>query len=138
MSPARKSAAKRPGLPATKAQNVDAYISAAPAHTREMMKQLRGIIRKEAPDAEERISYRMPMYMYQGMFLGFAAYERHVGFYAISSAIMKSHAKELESYTTGKGSVQLPLDRKLPAGLIRSMVRQRIAEKVAKAAGKKK
>ena len=115
------------------AKTVDAYLAEATPRARAMMKQLRAIIRKETPGVEERISYRMPMYKYKGMFLGYAAFERHVGFYAISQAIMKTHAKELAGYVTGKGSVQLPLDRKLPVTLIRGMVRQRIAEKDARA-----
>ncbi len=120
----------------SKAKTVEAYIAEAAPAQRAMMKQLRAIIRKEAPDAVEGISYRMPFYKYKGMLLGFASFERHIGFYAISGAIMKTHAKQLDGYVTGKGSVQLPLDRKFPAALVRSMVRQRVAEKDAKAASK--
>ena len=84
------------------ARSVTAYIAAAPAASRAMLKQLRGLIRAGAPNAEEVISYRMPMYKYHGMLLGFAAFEHHVGFYAISTAIQKAHAAELVGFKTGK------------------------------------
>ena len=117
-----------------KAKDVDGYIKAAPPKARALMKQLRAIIRKTAPkETIEKISYRMPFYMYKGMFLGYAAFEHHVGFYAISQRIMKRHAKELKNYVTGKGSIQLPLDRRLPVKLVTAMVKERVAEKDAKA-----
>ena len=135
MSPTAKKAAKPNRMKVSTAKTVDAYIAEANPKQRAMMKQLRAIIKKESPaETTEAISYRMPMYKYKGMLLGYAAFDRHIGFYAISTAIMKTHAKQLEGYTTGKGSIQLPLDQKLPVGLIRSMVRQRVAEKDAKAA----
>ena len=120
----------------SKAKTVDAYIRQAPPHTRAMLKQLRAIVKQEAPDAVEGISYHMPMYKYHGMFLGYCAFEHHIGFYAISQAIMKRHARELKGFVIGKGSVQLPLDRKLPVKLVRAMVKERVAEKDAKAAGR--
>ncbi len=119
-----------------KAKDVDAYIARAPLPARRIMKQLRAIIRAEAPDAEETISYRMPMYKHHGMLVGFAAFERHVGFYAISN-VAKKYAKELAGYHTGKGSVQFPLGEKLPATLVRRMVKGRVAENEAKAAAKR-
>ncbi len=74
---------------------VTAYIAAAPAPARKIMTELRRIVRAAAPDAEEVISYRMPMYKHHGMLVGFAAFAHHVGFYAISTAVTKTHAREL-------------------------------------------
>jgi uncharacterized protein YdhG (YjbR/CyaY superfamily) len=119
-------------MKASKARTVDEYIKETPPHTRAMLKQLRAIVKKAAPDAVEGISYHMPMYKYRGMLLGFCAFERHIGFYAISQPIIKRHAKELEGFVTGKGSIQLPLERKLPVALLRAMVKERVAEKDAK------
>lgn len=118
----------------SKAKTVDAYIAEAPPEHQRMMKQLRGIIKDIVPaETTEGISYRMPMYKYKGMLLGYAAFNEHVGFYAISSAILKRHAEELEGYTTGKGSVQLPVGRKLPVVMVRAMITERVAEKDAAA-----
>jgi len=72
------------------------------------------------------------------MLLGFAGYEHHVGFYAISPAIQQAHAAELVGYKTGKGSVQFPLGTRLPVTLIKRMVAERVAEKERKAGAKAK
>ena len=120
-----------------KAKDVPSYIAAAPLPARRMMTRLRSIIREEAPDAEETISYRMPMYKYHGMLVGFAAFAHHVGFYAIKN-VQQKYANELAPYHTGKGSVQFPLDGKFPAALVRQIVRDRVLENSAKAAAKAK
>ena len=141
MSPAKKTTTttKKPPsrMMAVVAHSVDDYINKAYPETRNMMRQLRGIIKDVAPtETEEVISYRMPMYKYKGMLLGYASFERHVGFYAISQAILKRHKAELEGYVTGKGSLQLPIGQKLPVQLIRAMIRERVEEKDAAAAAK--
>lgn len=117
------------------ARSVDEYIAAAPLPAQRLMKRMRNIIRDVAPEAVEGISYRMPMYKHHGMLVGFAAFERHVGFYAISTGITK-YAAELAPYKTGKGSVQFPLGSKLPVQLIRAIVQDRVAENEAKRAKK--
>jgi len=78
------------------------------------------------------------MYKYHGMLLGFAAYEHHVGFYAISTAIQQAHAAELKGYKTGKGSIQFPLGTRLPINLVRRMVAERVAENERKASAEAK
>ena len=55
---------------------VDEYIDAFPPKVRAILRRVRRTIREEAPDAEERISYRMPSYALHGAlvyFGGFAA-----------------------------------------------------------------
>ena len=68
-------------------ENVPAYISEFPAETKKMLKQLRSIIKENAPNAEEIISYKMPAYKYLGMLVYFAGYQHHIGFYPGASTI---------------------------------------------------
>ena len=111
----------------TKYENVEAYIAAAPAHTRARLKQLRAIIKKAAPAADESISYMMPFYACNGVLCYFAGYERHIGFYPTGSAIV--HFKtQLVPYKTSKGTVRFPLDAPLPVALIQNIVKFRIKE----------
>ncbi len=118
-----------------KPKDVDEYISWFPAETQKLLKQIRAIIRKAAPKAEEVISYNMPAYKLNGMLAFFAAYPRHIGFYPIPSGLA-AFRKELSVYKQGKGSVQFPLDKPLPVGLITRIVKFRVKENLQKAKNK--
>ena len=118
-----------------KATSIDEYIAEFPPSTRAVLEQMRGIIRAEAPEATETMSYAIPTFDVNGTHLvHFAGYERHVGFYPGASGIA-AFADELASYKSAKGSVQFPLGRPLPEDLIRRMVRFRLAEAGAAASG---
>ena len=43
-------------------RTIDEYIEASPPHVRSILKRIRSTIRKVVPEAEERISYRMPAF----------------------------------------------------------------------------
>lgn len=107
---------------AKKRKNVDAFIAARPKDIAEKLQQIRLIIMTTCPDAVESISYGMPAYKLNGKpLVYFSAFAHHIGFYATPSG-HTAFAKELASYKQGKGSVQFPLDTKLPLALIKKMV----------------
>jgi uncharacterized protein YdhG (YjbR/CyaY superfamily) len=110
-----------------KAVTVDDYIAQFPAATQKVLKQMRKLITKNAPAAEESISYGMPAYKLNGPLVYFAGYENHVGLYATPSG-HAAFKRELSVYKTGKGSVQFPLDEPLPADLITRIVQFRLKE----------
>jgi uncharacterized protein YdhG (YjbR/CyaY superfamily) len=116
------------------ARTIDDYIAAFPAATRAVLEELRAIIRAAAPGAVETISYAIPTFDFDGRHLvHFAGYARHVGFYPTPGGIV-AFAEELAGYKTSKGSVQFPLDRPLPADLIRRIVAFRVEEEAQRAA----
>lgn len=118
------------------ASDVDAYISSFTGKTQTALEQMRSIIKKAAPAAEEVISYGMPGYKLDGVLVYFAGYDRHIGFYPTPSGI-ENFKKELADYKTAKGSIQFPLDGKLPVWLITQIVKFRVAENKEKAAKKR-
>jgi uncharacterized protein YdhG (YjbR/CyaY superfamily) len=118
------------------ATTVDAYIAQFEEPVHGLLLQLRSLIHKAAPKAEEGISYGMPAYKYMGPLVYFAGYAKHVGLYATPSG-NKAFAKELAGYKTSKGTIQFPLDKKLPATLITKLVKFRVKENEATAAVKK-
>lgn len=111
----------------TVVQNVDQYISSFPKDTQKLLKQLRTTIKKAAPEADEVISYQMPAYNFYGRLVYFAAYEKHIGFYPMPSAI-ENFKNELSTYNTSKGTVQFPLDKPLPLPLITKITSFRVKE----------
>jgi len=117
-------------------QSIDQYIASFPPETRVLLEQMRTIIRKAAPQAEEVISYQMPAYKQDGMLVYFAGYPKHIGFYPTGSGIA-AFKKEIAAYKNSKGAVQFPLDKRLPAGLITKMVKFKLKENREKAKAKK-
>jgi uncharacterized protein YdhG (YjbR/CyaY superfamily) len=110
------------------ATTIDEYIAAFPPGTRRVLEELRALIRSEAPDATETISYAIPTFDMNGMHLvHFAGYEKHVGFYPTGRGI-EAFKEELRPYKSGKGSVQFPLGRPVPWDLVRRIVRSRVAD----------
>jgi len=100
--------------------NTDKYIASFPKETQTLLEEMRQTILKAAPKAEEIISYAMPEFKINGgMLVYFAGYKNHIGFYALPSG-NAAFKKELSEYKMGKGSIQFPIDQKLPTALIPS------------------
>jgi uncharacterized protein YdhG (YjbR/CyaY superfamily) len=119
-------------------RSIDDYIAGFPPQTRRILEELRRTIRKAAPRAEERISYRMPAFAENGILVWFAAHKNHIGFYPTAGGI-QAFRRELAKYAISKGTVQLPMDKPLPLGLIARIVTFRVAENARpKAAGRRK
>lgn len=108
--------------------DVDAYIAAAPKAAQPRLRELRRIIRACAPEATEKISYRMPFYMHHGMLVAFSAHKAHVGLYVLTGTFLQAYRKDLAGYETSAGTVRFPLDRPVPAALVRKLVRARVKE----------
>ena len=108
-------------------ENTDAYIASQPEGVQPLLQQMRDIIRKAAPKAEEVISYGMPAFKGFRVLVYFAAAREHIGFYPTSSGI-KQFKDEFGGYKWSKGAVQFPLSEPLPAKLITRIVKFRVAE----------
>jgi len=109
-------------------QSVDEYISCFPSEIQKRLSDIRSVIKKEAPEAAEKITYRMPAYTFRGMMmLYFAAHSKHTGLYPFPSAVT-TFREELSSYKNARGSIQFPHDKPLPLKLISEIVKFRVQE----------
>jgi uncharacterized protein YdhG (YjbR/CyaY superfamily) len=123
--------------PRTDFKTIDEYIAGFPEDVQGKLSEVRSAIRKAAPDATEKISYRMPGFDYNGSLVWFAAFKNHIGFYPTSSGISQFE-DELKKYAYSKGAIQFPIDKPIPLRLIARIVKFRVAENAAKKAiGKK-
>jgi uncharacterized protein YdhG (YjbR/CyaY superfamily) len=111
---------------------INEYIATFPKEIQAILKKLRKEIKDAAPDAAERISYRMPAFYLKGNLVYFAAFKKHIGFYPTASGI-KAFKKEISTYKNSKGAVQFPIDKPLPYDLIRKIVKFRVLENLKKA-----
>jgi uncharacterized protein YdhG (YjbR/CyaY superfamily) len=117
---------------------IDQYVNGFPDDVRRILNELRATIRAAAPEASEKISYRMPTFYYNGNLVHFAAYPHHIGFYPTPSGI-DAFEDELGKYKRAKGSVQFPIDEPLPLDLIARIVKHRVRENGSrKGSGRKK
>lgn len=107
--------------------DIDGYIALYPPEIQEKLQAIRKVIQEEAPEASEKISYRMPTFFLNGNLVHFAAFKNHIGFYPCPSGIT-NFAERFSEYPSSKGAVQFPLDKPLPFELIREVVRFRVGE----------
>lgn len=118
-------------------KTIDDYIAGCPEDVQAVLQKIRVTIRKAAPNAEETINYGIPTFTLKGNLVHFGASKKHIGFYPAPSGIEK-FKKELSVYEGAKGSVQLPLDKPMPLGLISKIVKFRVKENLERAAAKGK
>jgi uncharacterized protein YdhG (YjbR/CyaY superfamily) len=114
-----------------KPRNIDEYIAGFPKDIQRLLEQMRLTIKKAAPAAEETIKYAMPTFTLHGNLVHFAAFKNHIGFYPVPTGI-EAFKKELAAYKGGKGSVQFPIDKPLPLGLVAKIAKFRVIENTKK------
>jgi uncharacterized protein YdhG (YjbR/CyaY superfamily) len=111
--------------------SVDEYIRSFPAPTRRILRELRAVMREAAPEATEKISYGIPTLFQNGNLVHYAAYEKHIGLYGAPRS-PREFDRKLRKYRTGKGTLQFPIDRKLPLALVRQIVKLRVKQNSAR------
>jgi uncharacterized protein YdhG (YjbR/CyaY superfamily) len=117
-------------------ETVDEYLATLPDGQREVLEELRATIRATAPEAEETISYRIPLYQHHGHLVGFAAFKNHLSLFVTNSEVRTEFADELEPFDVRHTTVRFTVDEPLPADLVRRIVRMRVAENEARAAAR--
>jgi uncharacterized protein YdhG (YjbR/CyaY superfamily) len=120
----RSSAAKSNDGP----KNVEEYLAGVPEPARSTMNKLRAAIRSAAPpEATETISYRIPAIKYKGALVWFAAFSNHCSLFPTASVI-EAFKRELEGFSTSKGTIHFPTDKPLPTALIKKLMKARVAQ----------
>jgi uncharacterized protein YdhG (YjbR/CyaY superfamily) len=118
-------------------RTIDEYILMYPEKIRNILQELRNVIRNAAPDASEKISWQMPTFVLHGNLVHFAVHKSHIGIYPGASGV-EVFLDELKDYKTSKGAIQFPLDKPMPFELIGRIVKYRAAEDLRWAEEKKK
>lgn len=106
-----------------KAASVDEYETTVPAAALKHFKQLRAIVRKAVPQAEEVISYAIPAYKIDGKraVVYISGWKDHVAMYPIPHD--EPLREQLRPYIKGKGTLWFSLDAPLPVPLIQTAVK---------------
>jgi uncharacterized protein YdhG (YjbR/CyaY superfamily) len=114
---------------------IDEYIALFPPKVRSILKKIRSTVRKAAPQATEKISYRMPAFNQGGILIYFAAFNHHIGIFPPVRGDEKL-MKEVKPYQGPKGNLRLPLDEPIPYGLIGRIVKAHKARLESKGGSK--
>jgi uncharacterized protein YdhG (YjbR/CyaY superfamily) len=120
----KKSRARGTTTPTT----VEEYLATVPQPARGMLEKMRALIRSAVPpEATETISYKIPAIRYKGMLLWFAGFSEHCSLFP-TAAVIQAFKDELKGYKTSKGTIHFPLDKPLPAALLKKIVKARVAQ----------
>ena len=126
----KKAKAAKPSLAAKAkrgAGTVDEYFAqiAEPGLTR--LKELRAAIRSVVPrDTTEVLSYRIPAFRRKRILVWYAAFSDHCSLFP-TAEVMAQFKDELKGFSHSKGTLHFPLDRRIPAALVKKMVKARVA-----------
>jgi uncharacterized protein YdhG (YjbR/CyaY superfamily) len=104
-------------------ENVDEFMADLTAEERGPLERLRRTVKKACPEAEEVISYGMPAYKYHGMLLWFTAHDKHFGVY-VRPGNVKALERELKPYRGSKSTIRFTVEKPLPDGLVRKIVKE--------------
>ena len=110
--------------------SVDDYIALQPEAARPVLQQVRQIIRKALPEADEVISYKMPTYKLRGRaVLYLAGWRAHYSLYPSTARLVEAFKADLAPYElSGKGTIRFPLSAPVPARLIARLATFRARE----------
>ena len=117
-----------PTMEKERTETVDDYLAALPDDDRDVLSAIREAIRQTVPDAEETLSYRIPLYKLDGKHLiGFGASTRHLSLFIIDSALLEQYERELRPFdhTGTKTTIRFTADRPVPKAVLKKLVRAR-------------
>ena len=92
-----------------------------------ILNKIRSTIRLAAPDAIEKISWKMPTFWQKENLIHFAAFKKHVSIFPGGEATAVI-ANKLKDYKTSKGTIQFQLNKLTPYELIAEITRWRVSE----------
>ena len=113
---------------------VEAYLALVPPKERAVLKKIRETVRSVVPDADEKISYGIPAFVWNGNLPYYGAMKNHLSLFPGSKTVFEQFAKELKPFDqSGKGTIRFTAEKPLPTALVKKIVRARVAENEARA-----
>ncbi|MGH2981217.1 MAG: iron chaperone [Solirubrobacterales bacterium] len=114
-----------------KVKTVDDYLAEQPEEARRILQEIRKAITGAAPEAEETISYDIPLYKLGGKHLvGFGGWKSHLSLFVTNSAVFEKYESELADFDHAgtKSTIRFTLEKPIPVGLVKKIVRTRVEE----------
>ena len=111
-------------------QEVDEYLAEFEQPKRTALEHLRRAICAVIPEAEQGLSYGVPVFRIAGKpIAGFSAAQHWISYLPHSGNVLSAIPdQDLEGFTASKGAIRIPVDQRLPDALVRKLVDARRAE----------
>lgn len=113
-------------------ESVDEYLEALPQMTHTLLQELRTAILSSAPEAEEKISYRIPTYRYHGPLVHFAAQKSYCSLIVVGKDTLEKFKDELADFEISGTTIHFTPEKPLPAELVKAIIRARVKENDAR------
>lgn len=115
---------------------IDQYIDQQSEKVQPRLRKIRDKIAKTIPEAQESISYRMPLFKYNGMIAYFAAFKNHYSIF-VSPEVLNAFKPRLAEYELSKSGIKIPISKPVPEKLLAEIVRYAAERNLAKLRMKK-
>ena len=110
-------------------KTVDQYLARVPEPARSTLEKMRAIIRAAAPaQVTEKINYGMPAFHYKRSLVALGAFKDHCSLFPMGSSVLNEIADEIKEYRVSKGTLHFPIDKPMPAALVKKIVKLRVAQ----------
>jgi uncharacterized protein YdhG (YjbR/CyaY superfamily) len=106
---------------------IDQYIAAQPDAIQPLLHRVRETIRAVAPDATEKIAWRMPTFWQGENLIHFSAFKNHLGIYP-GDLSLAPFEDRLVGYRRTKGAIQFPYGQPIDHELIADITRWRLSQ----------
>lgn len=108
---------------------VEAYLAAQPEPQQATLRAMRATLTKLLPFAEEGMKYQMPAVILHGHGVAaYAGFKNHCSYFPCSGNVISRVGALPEWTRSAQGTLQFPVDRPLPANLVRQLLDARLAE----------
>ena len=112
----------------TKPKTVSEYLAQTAEPARSTLNKIRATIRSAVPaETTEVISYGIPAFKWKNVVVWYAAFSDHCSLFPTASVIDR-FKDEVKNYRVSKGTIHFPVDKPLPATLVKKMVKARLAQ----------
>ncbi len=101
---------------------VDDYIAAVDPAAQPLLQEIRRVVQRAVPQAQETIAYKMPAFRQGRIFMYAAAFKRHIGVFPPLKSDDALRA-ELQPFANEKGNLRFALDKPIPFDLIERLAK---------------
>ena len=109
-----------------KIETIDQYISEQKEEVQPILNKIREVIRNAAPEAIEKMSWKMPTFWQKENLIHFAAFKNHISIFPGGEA-STVFAEKLTGYKIAKGTIQFQLNKPIPYDVIDEITRWRVS-----------